>query len=92
MRPKRLQNRCQKRRRKKKVLKIVLKPSWADLGSLWGASWGRRMGFRVSETAFREKSRSWKNNVSRGDLVPILGRFGRPRGSKMEAAEGQKGS
>ena len=42
---------------KKKLLKIVLEPSWADLGSFWGPSWGRRMGFRLGETAFREKSR-----------------------------------
>ena len=90
MEPGRLQNRCQKLRRKKKVLKPVLELSWADLGSSWEPSWGREMGFRPGETTFREKSCFWKNKVSRDDLVPILGRFGCPRGSKMEAAEGQK--
>ena len=48
------QNRRQKRRRKKKLLKIVLERSWGDLGSSGEVSWGRRMGFRHSETAFRE--------------------------------------
>ena len=42
---------------KRRLLKIVLEPSWVDLGSFWGASWGRRMGFRLGETAFREKTR-----------------------------------
>ena len=57
MRPKRDQNRCQERTRQKKFLKIVLEPSWVDLDSFWAASWGRRMGLRLGETAFREKSR-----------------------------------
>ena len=34
----------------------VLGRSWVVLGAVLGPSWGRGMGFRLGETAFREKS------------------------------------
>ena len=65
-------------------LGAVLGRSWVVLGAVLGPSWGRRMGFRLGETAFREKRLVCKNKVSRGDLVPNLGQLGRPKGAKME--------
>ena len=37
-------------------LRAVLGRSWLVLGVVLGPSWGRRIGFRLGETAFREKS------------------------------------
>ena len=92
IRAKRNQNRCQKTKSKKgdveDRLGAVLGRSWVVLG--WSLESQNGVSPTVGETAFRQQSRFWKNKVSRGDSVPILGRFGGPRSSKMEAAESQK--
>ena len=38
-------------------LGAVLGRCWVVLGAVLRSSWGRRMGFRLGETAFREKLR-----------------------------------
>ena len=69
-----------------------MEPSWVDLGSSWVPSWGHFFEFGWGFTMFFENPRFRKSTVSRGDLGRSWVDFGRPRGSKMGAAEGQKRS
>ena len=78
--------------KRKKVSKVIFEPSWADLGSSGVPSWDHFFEFGGGFTMVFEHSHFLTNKWSRGDLESILGRFGRPRGCKMEAAEGQKSS
>ena len=66
----------------KPVLKTVLEPSWADLGLFRVPSWDRKIARQIGENfeQVRLQEAPWM----------ILGRFGRPGGSKMGPAEGLK--
>ena len=75
-------------------IKIVRRSSWTDLGPILGLFRSRlggvEWGFAGAKLHFVKRHVFEKNKVSRGDLVPIFGQFEHPRGSKMEAVEGQK--